>query len=113
MNGSSVRAARRALVAGGGAICHDGFGSWECIILVEDQNMAVIRGVIVGLSLTICLAARAPILIDIHNRGHIEISGLALRLTNPIDPKWPSRPPLGRPRAAAIHVEGNRPATDP
>ncbi len=52
-------------------------------------------------------AAREPILIDIRNQSHIDICGLALRFSNPIDPRWPSRPPLGRPRAAAIHLEGN------
>jgi len=55
---------------------------------------------------TVIEAAREHILIDIRNQSHIEVSGLALRFTNPIDPKWPSRPPLGRPYAAAIHLLG-------
>ncbi|NOY83204.1 MAG: hypothetical protein GXP31_19595, partial [Kiritimatiellaeota bacterium] len=52
-------------------------------------------------------AAREPVLIDIRNKSHIEIAGLDLMFENPIDPKWPSRPPLIRPYAAAIHILGN------
>ncbi len=52
-------------------------------------------------------AAREPILIDIRNKSHIEIAGLDLMFENPVDPNWPSRPPLIRPYAAAIHILGN------
>ncbi|NOZ22492.1 MAG: LamG domain-containing protein [Planctomycetes bacterium] len=51
--------------------------------------------------------AREPILIDIRNKSHIEISGLCLRFSATVDPNWPSRPPLIRPYAAAVHLLGN------
>jgi len=52
-------------------------------------------------------AARETILIDIRNKSHIDVSGLDMRYVNPLDPKWPSRPPLSRPYAATIHLLGN------
>jgi len=52
-------------------------------------------------------AARETILIDIRNKSHIEVSGLDMRYVNPLAPKWPSRPPLGRPYAATVHLLGN------
>ena len=52
-------------------------------------------------------AARETILIDIRNLSHIDISGLELMFVNPLAPKWPSKPPLGRPYAATIHLLGN------
>jgi len=51
--------------------------------------------------------AKETILIDIRNQSHIDISGLDLRYVNPVDPSWTSRPPLGRPYAATIHLLGN------
>ena len=55
---------------------------------------------------TVIEAARETTLIDICNKSHIEIAGLDLMFENPIDPKWPSRPPLLRPYAATIHLVG-------
>ncbi len=55
---------------------------------------------------TVGEAAREPILIDIRNKSDIDISGFDLMFANPVDPKWPSRPPLGRPYAATIHLLG-------
>jgi hypothetical protein len=52
-------------------------------------------------------AARDPILIDIRDKRHIEISGLDMRYANPVDPTWAARPPLGRPYAATIHLLGD------
>ena len=47
-------------------------------------------------------AARETILIDIRNKSHIDISGLDLMFANPLDAKWPSKPPLGRLSLARI-----------
>ena len=52
-------------------------------------------------------AARETILIDVRNGSHIDISGLDMMFVNPLDAKWPSKPPLGRPYAATIHLLGN------